>query len=802
MRKKLIIIGGVLVAVAVLVVVLLTNLEAIVNRNKDVLLSRAEKELGRKVTVEKIGITLRGGIGVRLENFAVADDPAFSSEPFIEAKSLQVNAKLLPLLRKRFEIKRVILHEPLIRITRDENGNLSTNSFGNASTPSAQPGADKPEGTSASGGAPPLVVSLIDINNGELRFVDKGQGLDIRLTRIQSNVEELDLEKPITIEMNAAFLEEKPNIKLRGTFGPFGQDMDVEELTIEASLAIDPIDVTALTGAIPVVAGALPPNVAISGPISAHVHASGTLSEMQLDLRIDASSASVSVPDVFDKPSGVKSTVELKARVTPDKITIDGFDLGVHKLEATGKGEYLMTTPPSVAFSFDSKPTSLADWHDLVPAMRAYDPSGSVALSVVVDGRLEPGTTPEVKGQLSVKNASVTLPQLVKPLSITRSEITFTDKRAEIKKASVVIGESKIDGSATIESFEPLAVTYQAASPAVALADLRPPNPKAKKPEVMKGVAVKGRMIVDGTPVNRGEFTSLSGSIGDISYQNLKGQYEIIGNETRLKDVELQALDGSITGAGVITVEEDLQAFDFQARGTNIDLVAFLDKLPNVSKDVLRGRANMTLDVSGTGKEWENIQTTIAGDGVAEFFDGAIVDLNIFDNVISQLTKMTGNENLISQSLKNKYPKVFKDRNTEFKSLGSDFVIDNGRLLARNLTLSAHEYDITGVGSIGFDKNLDLSVNLLLSSALSTDLIADFKEASYLANNRGQIEVPFALGGTLPKLHVKLDPDYVSNVVQKALLDQVKKGNLGSDLKKFFDFGKKKDAPPDTIKKQ
>jgi AsmA protein len=127
-------------------------------------------------------------------------------------------------------------------------------------------------------------------------------------------------------------------------------------------------------------------------------------------------------------------------------------------------------------------------------------------------------------------------------------------------------------------------------------------------------------------------------------------------------------------------------------------------------------------------------------------------------------------------------------------------VITDGRLLARNLELETQEFDITGTGSIGFNKDLNLSVNLLLSNALSTDLIADFKEAEYLTNTQGQIEIPFSLEGTLPKTRARLDKDYVNNVIQKALLDRVKKGDLGSDIKKFFDFGKKKDAPPDTTK--
>jgi uncharacterized protein involved in outer membrane biogenesis len=797
MRKKLIIVGGILVVVVVLVVVLVMNLEAIVNRNKDLLLSQAETALGRQIAVEKIGVTLRGGIGVRLENFSVADDPAFSDDPFIEAKSLQVNARLLPLLRKEFEIKRLILHEPLIRIVRDEKGILSTSTFGNASTTTPS-GSGEPGGSSS--GAAPLVVSLIDIDNGEIRFVDKSQGLSLRLTRIESNVKELDLEKPISLEMSAAFLQEQPNIELRGTFGPVGQDTDVQQLTIESSLAIDPIDVTALTEAIPAAASALPPNVKIAGPISARVDASGTLGEMKLDVRIDASSASVSVPDMFDKPPGVTSTVELRTRVTRDKISIDGFDLGVHELEVTGKGEYLLTTPPSVVLSIDSKPTSLASWPDFVPAMKTYNPSGNVRVSAAIDGPLEPGTLPKIEGQISLANVSATLPQVTKPLSDVRSEITFTGERATIRKSSVVIGQSRIEGSATIESFEPLVVAYQATSPALALADIRPPNPKAKKPEVLENVAATGRMTVDKTPTNQGEFTSSSGSIADIGYRNLEGRYEIVGKETHLEDVKMQALDGSIIGAGVVTMEGDTPTFDFRTQASNIDIVQFFDKLPSVSKNLLKGKANMTLNVSGTGNEWQNIQSTISGDGAAEFFDGAIVDVNIFDNVVKQLESVTGNSNIISQGLKDKYPGVFKDRDTDFKNLGSDFVITDGRLLARNLELETQEFDITGTGSIGFNKDLNLSVNLLLSNALSTDLIADFKEAEYLTNTQGQIEIPFSLEGTLPKTRARLDKDYVNNVIQKALLDRVKKGDLGSDIKKFFDFGKKKDAPPDTTK--
>jgi hypothetical protein len=157
---------------------------------------------------------------------------------------------------------------------------------------------------------------------------------------------------------------------------------------------------------------------------------------------------------------------------------------------------------------------------------------------------------------------------------------------------------------------------------------------------------------------------------------------------------------------------------------------------------------------------------------------------------------------VISQGLKDKYPKVFKERNTEFKNLKSDFVIQDGKLLARNLNLKADEFVIGAKGALGFDKSLNLSVNLLLSRALTADLIKDFKEAQYLANDNGQIEVPFVLEGLLPKPRVKLDQNYINKAIEKALVQKgfelFKDQDLGKEVKDLFNFGKKKKAPADT----
>ncbi|MGH7422399.1 MAG: hypothetical protein ACREJ1_01830, partial [Candidatus Methylomirabilales bacterium] len=90
MMRKFVIAAVILFVLAAVVVFALFNLDKLVKRNKDYILAQAEQALGRKVAVEDIGVTLWGGIGVRLKNLTLADDRAFSTQDFLHAADLQV----------------------------------------------------------------------------------------------------------------------------------------------------------------------------------------------------------------------------------------------------------------------------------------------------------------------------------------------------------------------------------------------------------------------------------------------------------------------------------------------------------------------------------------------------------------------------------------------------------------------------------------------------------------------------------------------------------------------------------------
>src|ERR1700691_3377617 len=55
------------------------------------------KSLGRKVSIGKLELSVWSG-GLVATNASVADDPAFSNQPFIQADTVKIGVELLPLI--------------------------------------------------------------------------------------------------------------------------------------------------------------------------------------------------------------------------------------------------------------------------------------------------------------------------------------------------------------------------------------------------------------------------------------------------------------------------------------------------------------------------------------------------------------------------------------------------------------------------------------------------------------------------------------------------------------------------------
>ena len=203
----------------------------------------------------------------------------------------------MPLLRQELEVGRVIVRDPVIRLIRNAEGVFNFASLGGGETQAAPPQASEAAPASGAEGLPssgtqglPLLVALANIANGDIHYTDRQTQTELRLSQLDLEVEDLSLDRPLSLELSAAFLAEQQNLHVSGSFGPLGPEGQVEQLAVDASLSLDPLDSVALGQALPQLAETLPPGLGLSGPLRLSSRVSGTAAALMVsDVRLTAS---------------------------------------------------------------------------------------------------------------------------------------------------------------------------------------------------------------------------------------------------------------------------------------------------------------------------------------------------------------------------------------------------------------------------------------------------------------------------------------------------------------------------------
>ncbi len=371
--RTLLIIGAVLLVAVCLLAFALINLNSLIASNKDRILYQVEQRLGRKVEVQEIGVTVWGGIGARLIQFRIADDPDFSTEAFVRADDLQVNVALWPLLSQEIQVSRLILHSPQIQLIRDEQGQFNFTTLSQtatASTPQETPQETLQESEETA--APPLLllVAFLDIQNGDIRYMDQQAGTDFRVTQLDLRAHDVSLDEPIRLELDAAVLSDQQNISLDVQAGPVGQELEhPRTIPLDGVVTIRQLDVNTLQQALPDIAQHIPSGLGISGPLSLKTEVSGRVGALHLsniDLQaaiFDSGDPNLQVTGSFG-PIGVEVPDPLAESTLNATVTLG--PLALERVRQFGPvSEHLppnlsVEGPVSVTVQANGTPTNLA----------------------------------------------------------------------------------------------------------------------------------------------------------------------------------------------------------------------------------------------------------------------------------------------------------------------------------------------------------------------------------------------------------------------------------------------------------
>jgi AsmA protein len=159
--KRLFVIAGIVVGVLLLSAVL-APLFINVDAFRPELEKRLSAALSRSVHVGKLQASILSG-GAVAENISIADDPAFNKGPFLQASSLKVGMRLLPLIfSHEFRVTSITVEKPEIVLLRNSAGKWNYSSLG--------AGPAKAAGATSSSSAPEFSVDKFEIVDGQVRI--------------------------------------------------------------------------------------------------------------------------------------------------------------------------------------------------------------------------------------------------------------------------------------------------------------------------------------------------------------------------------------------------------------------------------------------------------------------------------------------------------------------------------------------------------------------------------------------------------------------------------------------------------
>ena len=169
--------------VVVVIAIVAANLDNIINSRKGELLAQAKQTTGRDISIGDVGVSLWPPIGARVSDVVVGEDPAVGTEPFVTAKDVTVNVKLLPLLRKQVEIKRFVLNEASITVVKLDSTRFNFTSLIEKSSKAAPPQAG---GEPARNQQAAFVLAVADIKDGTVHYIDRRRDSIARFERSTS----------------------------------------------------------------------------------------------------------------------------------------------------------------------------------------------------------------------------------------------------------------------------------------------------------------------------------------------------------------------------------------------------------------------------------------------------------------------------------------------------------------------------------------------------------------------------------------------------------------------------------------
>ncbi len=786
MRRWLIVGAVAAVVVGGAVAVAVANLSRWVAANHHWLAERAEHELGRSVAFGTVAVTFWGGVGVRVADVRIGEDPDYGTGDFLRADAAQVSVRVLPAIFGRYEVRRVRLERPSVVLIRDTDG-MNVDSLGRRRRKRPKPPAPpKDAAPPRPRGWPLVVVGLLDVRDGELRWIDRSATPPVELVAhdVRVQAEDLSVRTPVTFALDARLFDAPAsNLSVKGTVGPLGDPPAPETMPVDATLSLRDADPAVVLRALPDAAGLLPPEVRIEGPVTIGGRASGTTAALSVEGQADVTQAAVAWGDRFAKPAALPCSVTIRGRRERETLSFEHATLRLADLSVDARGQVTPGDPIRLDLTVDGVAADLARVGEVAP--RVAGVAGGAELHATVQGDLADDRYPAVTGTLALRDVAVRRADA--PVGVTglTTTIQLQGDGATMPASKFLLDGQPIEVGFAVRDLRAPQGELHVRGDAIPLTVFGTMPVKGLPPDVVRGVVVEatGR-LTDAGPDGAASIQSSGGVVHGAEYANLTAKVHVRDRVATIESFAVESYGGTVRGSGRAEGQDPERprlAVEMTARGVGLEGLLASQKPKDMQR--VSGRLDADASVTATGRSWEALQRTVAGTGRIDVRDGVVHDINIGEDVLGGVT-IPGIANLLPQKLRKKRPDLFESGDTRFDVLKASAVIANETAKTDDFMLSAKAYTVRGAGTLTTDGRVDFAGTFTAAKGLTADVTGSIKEARFLANELGLIEIPFLLRGKLPKLRAQPDLSILTKLIDKGILEKGLDAVLGKDEKK------------------
>jgi uncharacterized protein YhdP len=332
--------------------------------------------LGREVSIGEAKISLWEGVGITFEEVRIKD----RSRTFdlLRSKRLYFKAKLLPLLKREVQWKRIILEEPRIHLLRDAQGQFNF--------------ADGPLTAEGQKGPYPKWVQTLStlfggsftLKEGHLIFTDQGLGgpaLETEIRSLNLDISKVSYRDPFPFRLSGKISDLKGEgyFSISGTLRNIPEDLDLSRGNMEGKIEVRGIHTSAL---LPYLKQWLPMKD-LAGIIDLHGEYQGDFTGIfKAKVKMGIKEVVLDWPQVFSyvhTPKWLNLGLEVDFGRTEIKVPLVSIELPEIRVNAKGRVYGIGTKEMGMEAEARSDSFDLADGRRLIP-YRIITPDVSSAL--------------------------------------------------------------------------------------------------------------------------------------------------------------------------------------------------------------------------------------------------------------------------------------------------------------------------------------------------------------------------------------------------------------------------------------